>query len=90
MKSKNPFKNLLRKRKNMSKRMVALLNDISRGNKTMEDFTEYNDIRTLNALVNRCLLNTQQWMKGIIELSYFSDDDIEKHAHSWEVTHKEH
>lgn len=87
MKSKNPFREIIRKRKNMSNRMVALVNELSKGNKNMDDFNSYNDIRTLNALLNRKLLNTLKWMEGIVELSDFDNEEVEKHAVSWENIH---
>ena len=87
MKLKNPFREIIRKRKNMSNRMVTLVNELSKGNKNMDDFNSYNDIRTLNALLNRKLLNTLKWMEGIVELSDFDNEEVEKHAVSWENIH---
>lgn len=57
-KEKNPFIELLRKRRRMSQRMIDMIEDIrKRGRIHYMEFKTYHDKGTINALINRCMVH---------------------------------
>ena len=85
MKNKNPFLVILQKRKNMSMRMVKMLEEIrEKGRVHWTEITTYNDGRTIDALMRRNLVSRDLLNNEWYVASNFSDEEVLKHADTWE------